>query len=119
MSEEYDEFEDLSAELDDISDEPQEPNEKSISRTTKVSVYLQSTIGPSQRQERMTISTQAPVYDLKFTIGQIFNLPPEEFHLSHGGRTLDPDDIISNYDIEEGDTLLLIPISIAGKFNTL
>lgn len=114
MSEEYDEFEDLSSEIDDIADEPPEGEEKTPSGSKKVSVYLQSTIGPSQRQEKMTISTQAPVFDLKYTIGQIFNLPPEEFHLSHGGRTLDPDDIISNYDVEEGDTLMLIPVSIAG-----
>lgn len=114
MSEEYDEFEDLSAEIDDIAEEPLEGEGKQPSGATKVTIYLQSTIGPSQEQRKMTISTQAPISELKYTIGQIFSLPPEEFHLSHGGRTCDPDDIISNYDIEEGDTLLLIPISIAG-----
>ncbi|MCY3410495.1 MAG: hypothetical protein INQ03_02555 [Candidatus Heimdallarchaeota archaeon] len=117
MSEEYDEFEDLSMDLD--TEEVIEPDKKKVisknpTKGSKISVYFQSTIGPSQRQEKMLISLEAPVADIKYTVSQIFSLPADEFHLSYAGRTLDPDDIISNYDVEEGDTLLLIPISIAG-----
>lgn len=122
MSEEFDEFEELEIDLDDpdmissSNDEtPREVKSKSPSSAKKISVFFQSTVGPSQRQEKMLISTEAPVNDLKYTLSQIFGLPAEEFHVSYAGRTLDPDDVVSNYDIEEGDTLLLIPVSVAGS----
>lgn len=82
----------------------------------KVNVYFQSTVGPSQKQEKMVVSEDAPVGDIKYTVSQVFDLPVEEFHLSHAGRTLDPDDTLSNYDIENGDQILLIPVSTAGAF---
>ena len=80
----------------------------------KVNVYFQSTVGPNQKQEKLMVAANAPVGDIKYTVGQIFGLPAEEFHISHAGRTCDPDDTLDNYGIENGDTLLLIPVSTAG-----
>ena len=82
----------------------------------KINVYFQSTVGPSQKQEKMVISADAPVGDVKYTVSQVFDLPVDEFHLSHAGRTLDPDDTFANYDIDNGDQILLIPVSTAGAF---
>ena len=81
----------------------------------KVSVYFQSTVGPNQKQEKLIVAEETPIGDLKYTVSQIFGLPPEEFHISHAGRTCDPDDSLSNYGVENGDTLLLIPVSTAGR----
>ena len=80
----------------------------------KISVYFQSTIGPTPKQEKLVVATETPISDLKYTVSQIFGLPPDEFHLSHAGRTCDPDDVLSDYDVEDGDTMLLIPVSTAG-----
>jgi hypothetical protein len=80
----------------------------------KISVYFQSTIGPTPKQEKLVVATETPISDLKYTVSQIFGLPPDEFHLSHAGRTCDPDDILEDYGVEDGDTMLLIPVSTAG-----
>lgn len=82
----------------------------------KKNVYFQSTVGPSQKQEKMVVAEEAPIGDIKYTVSQVFDLPVEEFHLSHAGRTLDPDDTLANYDVEDGDQILLIPVSTAGAF---
>ncbi len=81
----------------------------------KVTVYFQSTVGPNQKQVKLVVAEDAPIGDIKYTVGQIFGLPPEEFHISHAGRTCDPDDSLSNYGVDNGDTLLLIPVSTAGR----
>lgn len=84
----------------------------------KKNVYFQSTIGPSQKQEKMVVAEEAPIGDIKYTVSQVFGLPADEFHLSHAGRTMDPDDTLSNYGVEDGDTVLLIPVSTAGATRT-
>lgn len=112
------EFEDL--DFDDEVEETTEIKSKTpaSSKTPggkKLSVYFQSTIGPNQKQEKLIVAEDAPVGDIKYTVSQIFGLPADEFHLSHAGRTCDPDDSLSNYGVENGDTLLLIPVSTAGR----
>lgn len=84
----------------------------------KKNVYFQSTVGPSQKQEKMVVAEEAPIGDIKYTVSQVFGLPADEFHLSHAGRTMDPDDTLSNYGVEDGDTVLLIPVSTAGATRT-
>ena len=111
------EFEDF-----DMEEEVAEPAIKSKTPATssnksagsKRNVYFQSTVGPSQKQEKMVVSETAPIGDIKYTVSQVFGLPAEEFHLSHAGRTMDPDDTLENYGIEDGDQILLIPVSTAG-----
>ena len=118
-----DEFEELSMDLDaddldDVEYAPEPVKSKTPQQSgsgDKINLFFQSTIGPSQRQEKLLVSTDAPVGDLKYTVSQIFSIDAQDFHLSYLGRTLDPDDIISNYDCQDGDTLLLIPVSTAGS----
>ena len=81
---------------------------------SKKNVYFQSTVGPSQKQEKMVVADNAPIGDVKYTVSQVFGLPADEFHLSHAGRTMDPDDTFENYGIDNGDQILLIPVSTAG-----
>ena len=115
------EFEELS--FDEEEEETEEVVEEEIVSKTpstktpagkKISVYFQSTIGPSPKQEKLVVATDAPIDDIKYTVSQIFGLPPEEFHLSHAGRTCDPGDTFEDYGVEDGDTVLLIPVSTAG-----
>ena len=115
------EFEDLLIDEDDLNTETagiksKTPASSKTPAGHKINVYFQSTIGPSQKQEKMVVAEDAPIGDIKYTVSQVFDLPADEFHLSHAGRTLDPDDTLSNYDVDAGDTLLLIPVSTAGRF---
>ncbi|MFX1535308.1 MAG: sumo domain-containing protein [Promethearchaeota archaeon] len=115
MSSEFDDFEDLEEE-----EEYKAPAVKSKQPTAKIpsdrkiSVFFKTTVGPGESTEKMVVSKDAPVKDIKYTVGQMFGLRPDDFHLSHGGRTLDPNDTIGNYDVENGDEVLLIPVSTAG-----
>jgi hypothetical protein len=122
-----DEFEDLP--FDEEEEEEEEEFEEIKSKTPaktvtpeksktpgskKISVYFQSTIGPNPKQEKLVVATDAPIDDIKYTVSQIFGLPADEFHLSHAGRTCDPEDTLADYGVEHGDTILLIPVSTAG-----
>ncbi len=118
MSEEEEKFEELDFDEEEFEDEEpiksKTPATAKTPKGKKISVYFQSTIGPNPKQEKLVVSEEAPIADLKYTVGQIFGLPPEEFHLSHAGRTCDPDDALKDYGVEDGDTVLLIPVSTAG-----
>ncbi|MBA7515882.1 hypothetical protein ES705_07927 [subsurface metagenome] len=118
MSEEFEEisFDDKEEEEEVIETEikSKTPDKTKTPAGKKISVYFQSTIGPSPKQEKLVVGTDAPISDIKYTVSQIFGLPPDEFHLSHAGRTCDPDDVLEDYDVEDGDTVLLIPVSTAG-----
>ncbi|MHA2502783.1 MAG: ubiquitin-like domain-containing protein [Candidatus Kariarchaeaceae archaeon] len=112
------EFEDLMLD-DELEAQPIKSKTPASSKTptgNKMPLYFQSTIGPTQKQEKMVVAEDAPIGDIKYTVSQVFDLPADEFHLSHAGRTLDPDDTLKNYDVDAGDTLLLIPVSTAGRF---
>ncbi|OLS27107.1 MAG: hypothetical protein HeimC3_05740 [Candidatus Heimdallarchaeota archaeon LC_3] len=80
----------------------------------KISLYFRSTIGPGEKMEKLTVDSNVPIVDLKKTVGILFGLESEDFNLIINGRTADDEDILSNYDIEEGLEILLIPISQAG-----
>lgn len=107
-------FEDF--ELEEATDaiKSKTPSSSKTPAGNKKNVYFQSTVGPSQKQEKMVVSEDAPIGDIKYTVSQVFGLPADEFHLSHAGRTMDPDDTLSNYGVDDGDTVLLIPVSTAG-----
>lgn len=113
------EFEELSFDEEEEDFEEEEiisktPEKSKTPASKKISVYFQSTIGPSPKQEKLLVATDAPINDIKYTVSQIFGLPADEFHLSHAGRTCDPDDTLDDYGVEDGDTILLIPVSTAG-----
>jgi hypothetical protein len=110
-----------SDDFEDLNIEPQEEPPAAPVRTkhpvgsrVKVTMFFRSTIGPGEKLEKLTVDSEMPVAELKQTIGAIFSLAPEDFHLSFAGRVADPDDILSNYDIEDGSEALIIPVSTAG-----
>ncbi|MFX0013201.1 MAG: ubiquitin-like domain-containing protein [Promethearchaeota archaeon] len=88
-----------------------------IPKDSRVSLFFRSTIGPGEKLEKLTIDPEMGVSDLKETLGGIFGLDPQDFHISISGRTLDADDVLSNYDIEDGLECLIIPVSTAGSIN--
>ena len=80
----------------------------------RITLFFRSTIGPGEKLEKLSVNIDMPVSELAETIGNMFALDPHDFHLSISGRTLDRDDILSNYDIDEGLEVLIIPVSTAG-----
>ncbi|MFX0116988.1 MAG: ubiquitin-like domain-containing protein [Candidatus Hodarchaeota archaeon] len=119
MSDNNEDFEDLG---DDFQEDEPSTEEIMKSKTPiepigegkKISLYFRSTIGP-ERTERILVGSNTSVEDLKETLGHIFNLGLSDFHLIHEGRTLDPEDTIGNFDPQDGDLVLLIPVSTAGN----
>ncbi|MFX1284872.1 MAG: ubiquitin-like domain-containing protein [Promethearchaeota archaeon] len=81
---------------------------------THITLFFRSTIGPGEKLEKLTVDPEMGVSELKETLGGIFGLDPQDFHISISGRTLDRDDVLSNYDIENGLECLIIPVSTAG-----
>jgi hypothetical protein len=81
----------------------------------QITVYFQSTIGPGEKKQKLLVDTSNPVGDIKQTVGAMYGLEPDDFHLSYGGVTMDEGSPLSEYGVSDGDTLLLIPASTAGK----
>lgn len=73
-----------------------------------------STIGPGEKKEKLTVNDSNQVKDIKNTLGDLFGLDPNEFHLSSGGVTLDENTSLTDYSVSNGDAILLIPASTAG-----
>ena len=84
-----------------------------ITAGPKKNVFFKSTVGP-ERTEKLSVGDNTPVRDVRDTLANIFGLNPTDFHLSHAGRTLDESAPIGDYDIDNGDEILLIPHSTAG-----
>jgi len=82
----------------------------------KSTLYFMSTIGPGEKKEKLTVNDDNRVSDVKRTLGNLFGLNPDEFHLSSGGVTMDEDDQLKDYNVNNGDDILLIPSSTAGSF---
>jgi len=80
----------------------------------KKNIFFKTTVGP-ERTEKLSIGSRTPVRDVKTTLANIFGLNPEDFHLSHAGRTMDEDKPIEEYGVADGDEILLIPQSTAGQ----
>lgn len=117
----FDEMEDLLEEdvetPEQLSSPPiasKTPSISKISHGVRINLFFRSTIGPGEKIEKLTVDSEMPVRELATTIGQIFGLDPQDFHLSISGRTMDPDDVLSNYEIEDGLECLIIPVSTAG-----
>ncbi|TFG21207.1 MAG: hypothetical protein EU530_01055 [Promethearchaeota archaeon] len=118
MSDEFDE------DLDEELDEPEEVASKTPSVASKtpaprvagddLSIFLMSTIGPGEKKQKLGINTGNSVGEVKKTVGSIFGVDPSDFHLSHGGITLDDGNYMKDYPLKDGDTVLLIPASTAG-----
>lgn len=124
-------FEDLDLDLDEApAEKPQTVKSKTPATTaptnnlasktpaaasagTKKNVFFRSTIGP-ERSEKLTVGENTPVRDVKETLANLFGLAPDDFHLSHAGRTMNEESPIGDYGIDNGDEVLMIPHSTAG-----
>jgi molybdopterin converting factor small subunit len=116
-----DDFDDFDEDLDETIEEkkPSIASKTPASAATKsggedISVFFMSTIGPGEKKQKLLINTGNAIGDIKSTVGSIFGIDPEDFHLSHGGVTLDDGKYVMDYPVKDGDTVLLIPASTAG-----
>ncbi len=111
-------------EFDEDLEEPETKTPKVSSKTpatpppvvkgSQISLFFQSTIGPGEKKEKLMVNTGNLVGDIKNTVGNMFGLSPEDFHLSYGGVTMEESNPLKDYDVSNGDTVLLIPASTAG-----
>ncbi len=119
LNEDFEDLEDLDAEPETITPQirsktPATKTPRSGSPGEKVNLFFKSTIGPGEKTEKLAVGKNTPVRDVKQTIGSLLGLNPDDFNLSHAGRIMDDDDIVGNYDVQDGDEVLLIPVSTAG-----
>ena len=77
-------------------------------------MYFLSTIGPGEKKQKLTVNDANNVGDIKETVANLFALDPADFHLSSGGVTMDETSMLSDYNLSDGDDILLIPASVAG-----
>ncbi len=115
----------LDEDLDDENEESSEktpepeiesktPSVRTVPGGKKISVFFMSTIGPGEKKQKMVIDTGNIVGSIKQTVGNLFGLDPADFHLSSGGVTLEESSPLLDYNITDGDDILLIPASTAG-----
>ncbi|MFW9819095.1 MAG: ubiquitin-like domain-containing protein [Candidatus Thorarchaeota archaeon] len=108
----FDEFdEDLGGEQPVVS---KTPASKTPSGGIKLTLYFMSTIGPGEKKEKLTVNDSNNVSDIKHTLGNLYGLDPNDFHLSSGGVTMDENSSLRDYNLNNGDDILLIPASTAG-----
>ncbi len=123
FDEEFDE--DFDESLDEDLDEPstkhptkevkaKTPERKKSPEGKKISVFFLSTIGPGEKKQKLLIFSGNRVGDIKETVANLFALDSSDFHLSSGGVTMDESSNLNDYDVDDGDDILLIPASIAG-----
>jgi len=91
------------------------PTSKTPSAGKKLTLYFMSTIGPGEKKEKLTVNDANQVSDIKQTLGNLYGLDPNEFHISCGGVTMDEHNQLKDYNINDGDDILLIPASTAGR----
>ena len=127
FDDDYDEEldEDLDESLDGEMNEPstkrptkdfraKTPEHKISPEGKKISVFFLSTIGPGEKKQKLLVFTGNKVGDIKDTVANLFALDPSDFHLSSGGVTMDEFSNLNEYNVADGDDILLIPASIAG-----
>ena len=90
------------------------PASKTPSAGRKLTLYFMSTIGPGEKKEKLTVNNNNRVKDIKRTLGSLYGLNPNDFHLSSGGVTMDESSQLDDYSVNDGDDILLIPASTAG-----
>ena len=90
------------------------PATKTPSAGKKLTLYFMSTIGPGEKKEKLTVNDDNRIKEIKHTLGNLFGLNPNDFHISSGGVTMDDGDQLKDYSVRNGDDILLIPASTAG-----
>ena len=113
FDEEFDE--NLDEDLESEGSEQDMIESKTPSRgSKKITIYFMSTIGPGEKKQKLNVNDGNLISDIKETVGNLFALNPLDFHLSYGGITLDENNPLSEYNVADGEDILLIPASIAG-----
>ena len=92
------------------------PSSKTPAGGKKLTVYFTSTIGPGEKKEKLTVNDSNNISDIKHTLGNLYGLDPNDFHLSSGGVTMDENNSLRDYSVSNGDDILLIPASTAGYY---
>ncbi|MFX1316049.1 MAG: ubiquitin-like domain-containing protein [Promethearchaeota archaeon] len=90
------------------------PATKTPSAGKKLTLYFMSTIGPGEKKEKLTVNSGNRISDIKQTLGNLYGLDPNDFHISSGGVTMDENSQLKDYNVSDGDDILLIPASTAG-----
>ncbi|MFX0099539.1 MAG: ubiquitin-like protein [Candidatus Hodarchaeota archaeon] len=90
------------------------PEPEIISKTPAISVFFMATIGPGEKNIKVSINPKADVLEVKETVGEMFGLNPGDFYLVYGGITMDEAKSVEDYNVKDGDTMMLIPASTAG-----
>ncbi|MFW9826336.1 MAG: ubiquitin-like domain-containing protein [Candidatus Thorarchaeota archaeon] len=90
------------------------PPADNVIKGKKISVFFMSTIGPGEKKQKLTVNDGNLVGDIKETVANLFALDPADFYLSSGGITMDETNNLRDYEVSDGDDILLIPASIAG-----
>ncbi|TFG25541.1 MAG: hypothetical protein EU529_00585 [Promethearchaeota archaeon] len=115
MGEEFDFDEDLGEEPEEKQPERSKtPAETAPAGGHKINLFFLSTIGPGEKRQKLLVDDGNNVSAIKQTVGNIFGLDPNDFHLSSGGVTMDEGSPLSQYSVNDGDEVLLIPASTAG-----
>ncbi len=114
-NDDFDEFDEIEEEREGAKTPIQSKvPESKTPKGSRITLFFRSTIGPGEKLEKLIVDPDMAVQELSTTIGEIFGLDSQDFHLSISGRTLDREDILSNYDLEDGLEVLIIPVSTAG-----
>ena len=106
---------------EEAEEEPEPIESKTPSSKTpagggkKITVFFMSTIGPGEKKQKLTVDDGNLVGDIKETAGNLFGLNPDDFHLSSGGVTMEEGSPLNDYNVSDGDDILLIPASTAGR----
>ncbi|MFX0135385.1 MAG: ubiquitin-like domain-containing protein [Candidatus Hodarchaeota archaeon] len=96
-------------------EETKESVKVSVPKESKeINVHFMSTIGPGEKKEKLLLDTGNNVGTIKESVGNLFGLSPADFYLSYGGVTMEETNLLMEYGIKDGDTILLLPTSTAG-----
>ena len=79
-----------------------------------INVFIISIINPGKKIQDLNINLNNKISALKETVGNLFALEPVNFHLSSGGITFDENLVLKDYNLEDGDEILVIPSRAAG-----
>jgi hypothetical protein len=90
------------------------PTSKTPSAGKKLTLFFTSTIGPGEKKEKLIVNDGNSIREIKRTLGNLYGLDPNDFHLSSGGVTMDENNPLRDYNVNDGDDILLIPASTAG-----
>ena len=90
------------------------PAKEPVVEAKKITVYFLSTIGPGEKRQKLIVDTNNVISKIKETIGNIYGLNPLNFHLVSGGITFDESLSLKDYNLVDGDEILIIPSSTAG-----